>query len=358
MENYENKVYLRRIREEIDSIDIEIINLLRKRLLLALEAKKFKSTVIDPDREREVLRNIIEKNDYLISESFLLDVYERIIKESREIQMKGLKLMGFQGEWGAYGEIASRLYDKSIIPIPCQEFEDVFDGVKSGKFELGIVPIENSLEGIIAPVSSLIIEKDIHIIGEVTIPIHHSLLASKGFRLEEIKEVVSHPQALGQCRNYIVSNGFKARAYYDTAGAAAMIAKNRPAGVAAIANSACSKLYGLEILDNNIEDSPDNMTRFLIISREKTIYGDKCMITFSTKDKVGALSSVLDVFKDHGINLSMIESVPFRKQPGHVWFLVEFWGNESDDKVKGALERVKKFVSELRVIGNYRGWDK
>ncbi len=356
MQAEDNQKSLMHIRREIDDVDRDIINLLRKRMILALETKKFKSNIIDSDRERQVLNNIKDMSDPLLTESFLLSIYEQIIKESRAVQNRMVKLAGFQGEWGAYGETACHMYNPEIVPIPCNEFEDVFQGVLDGEFQYGIVPIENSLEGIITPVSSLIVQKEIYVIGEIIMPIHHSLLSIKGSNIEDIKEVYSHPQALGQCRDYLRKNGFRTRNYYDTAGAAAMIARERIPGAAAIANASCSKLYGLEILDQNIEDSPTNSTRFLVISNEKNFDGDKCMITFSTKDKVGALSSVLLIFKEYGINLSLIESIPLRIKPGEIWFLVEFWGNEYEENVRDALQNIREIVSNLRVVGNYKRW--
>jgi len=345
------------IRKKIDQIDSEILSLLSRRMLLSIRAGRVKERIVDESREREVLDNLRRRDDMLVSPSFSKKLYLEIMSESKRLQNGNFKLAGFQGERGAYGEVACKMFGNPLVPVPCTDFLDVFEGVLSDELDFGVVPIENSTEGIITSASHLVTEKGLSVVGEVIVPVHHSLLALPDVDFEDVRAVYSHPQALAQCRNFIAKYDLEPKPYYDTAGAAEMIARERPAGAAAIAGRTCSYLYGLKVLRENIEDSESNFTRFLVLSKERRAdEGNKCTITFSTKDKVGALTSVLKIFKDAGINLTMIESLPSRDSSGRVKFLMDFIGNDSERRYVDALEGIRKGTVEFRILGCYRSW--
>ena len=347
------------LRKKIDQTDSEILSLISRRMLLSIRAGRLKKRIRDEKREEEILNNLRARQDRLVSSSFSEELYGRIFTESKRLQGKNFKLAGFQGERGAFGESACEAFNNSYIPVPCLEFSDVFEGVSNGEFDFGIVPIENSSEGAITSVSHLVTEKDVKVVGEVVLPVHHSLLGLSNESLEGVKVVYSHPQALAQCRNYIINSKLEPRPYYDTAGAAAMIAKEKPTAAAAIAGRNCSDLYGLKVLDEDIEDSKSNFTRFLVVSKVKfSGKGDKCSITFSTKDKAGALSSVLGFFKEVGINLTMIESIPSRDSTGRAKFLIDFIGSDRNKKTIETLKRIKAQTTEFKLLGCYRSWSK
>jgi prephenate dehydratase/chorismate mutase/prephenate dehydratase len=251
--------------------------------------------------------------------------------------------------------VAIRALDRLWVPMPCAEFTEVFSGVKNGQLDFGVVPVENSLGGAVAQVNDLLVETELKIVGEIKVPIHHCLLTLPETDHREIKVVYSHPQALSQCRGFISRNKLEARPYYDTAGAAMMISNERPAAAAAIASKLCADIYGLEVLKENIEDHESNLTRFLVLSREKSKEkGSKCSIVFSTVHKSGALFRVLKVFSDGGINLTRIESRPIVKDPGKFGFLLDFQGSDEDGKVIDALEKVKKETSMYKFLGCYK----
>ena len=266
-------------------------------------------------------------------------------------------MVGFQGEHGAFGEMAVAAFDKSAVPVPCLEFADVFEAVENGQLDLGIVPVENSLEGSVNAVNDLLIEtaeSDLQIIGEINLPIHHCLLAIPDTDYREIKVVYSHPQALGQCRNFLARNKLEARPYYDTAGAAAMIANERPKAAAVIASRLCAEIYGLEVLKENVEDHSSNSTRFVVLSKQKNNdVGNKCSIAFTTPHKAGALFAVLKVFSDAGINLTRIESRPIRGEHGKFAFLLDLQGSERDSGVAEALKLAKERTEMFRMLGCY-----
>lgn len=345
---------LKDIREKIDLIDINIIKLLTERMEIALRASKLKPLIFDPIREKEVFNNIKNQSQGIINPDFSLKLFEIILSESRRLQELKLKLIGFQGEHGAYGHVAANHYNKSFIPIPCLEFADVFESVKTGKFDYGIVPVENSLEGAVTQVNDLLIVSDLHIIAEVNIPITHCLLTLPETNYPEITTIYSHPQALAQCRGFLYENKLESLPFYDTAGAAKMLSEKKTKATAVIASNLCSELYNLKIVKEAIEDHESNFTRFIILSRdEKREDGNKCSLIFSTQHKVGTLYTILKIFADASLNLTRIESRPLRYDPGNYAFFLDFLGSDKDDSVKKALYSVQQQTSFYKFLGCY-----
>lgn len=344
---------LDKLRKEIDSIDAEILQLLNKRMEASLITKKLKQKIEDKKREKELLDAIKEKSNGLINSNFSEDIFNKIIKQSKDLQKKDLRLIGFQGDHGAFSELAAKQFDKSIVPIPYLEFIDVFEGVKHGHLDYGIVPVENSLAGSINPVNSLLVETDLKIVGEVNLPIHHCLLSLPDADYKDIKVVYSHSVALTQCRGIIARNKLEAKPYYDTAGAAKMLAKDRPTGAAVIASKLCANMYNLEIIKENVQDNDRNTTRFIVLSKKEVKAGSKCSIVFSTAHKAGALFRILGIFSDSGINLTRIESRPIVSEPGNYAFLLDFQGSDKDGNVSKALEKVKKETVMFKFLGCY-----
>lgn len=344
------------IRKKIDCIDYEILKLLNQRMELSLITQKFKHTVTDKSREKEVLENISRFPHSLGQSNFFSELFKHIISESKRIQNKNFNLIGFQGEHGAYSEMAARAIDPDLIPIPCLKFVDVFTGLENGSLERGILPIENSLEGAVTEVNDQLfhLDNNIRIVGEIIQPIDHCLLTIKETHYREIKLVYSHPQALAQCRGFISRNQLEPRPYYDTAGAAKMLANQRPVSAAVIASKLCAKMYDLEVIKENIMDETQNFTRFLMFAKtDDDVDGNKCSIIFTVKDKVGALHEVLDIFSQSSINLTRIESRPRKNNPGHYSFLLDFNGSYKDPQVKEILKKINKKSVFFRYLGCY-----
>lgn len=340
------------IRQNIDLIDSKILKLFNDRMEQALMAKRFKERIEDPQREKEVLEKISNNPNALLESDFSQGIYNTVLDYSKKLQEKNLIITGFQGEHGAYSEEAVRLYNKDYVTIPCTTFNEVFEGVNSGMYDYGIVPVENTLGGIIGPVNELLISTDLQIIGAIDMPVHHSLLMVPGTDHREIREVYSHSQALAQCRRFLSRNNLTPMPYYDTAGAARMLAEQQPRGSACIAGKLAAELYNLTVLKENIEDLSSNRTRFLLLSKcENRLDGSKCTITFTTEHKAGTLFGVLELFASAGINLTRIESIP--NEPGNYSFFLDFDGSVKDPVVTKTLEKAESQTSGFRVLGCY-----
>jgi prephenate dehydratase/chorismate mutase/prephenate dehydratase len=337
------------IRKEIDTIDFGIARLLSRRMELSLSWGGG-GDELPPGSDGEA-----KHYNGLLRHQFQDKIFGEIKTETRHMLEQKPGLMGFQGEHGAFGEVAARKYAPGMVPIPCREFVDVFDGVAQGRLGLGIVPVENSLEGAVTHVNDLLVERSLKIAGEINIPINQCLMAPPDTDYREIKVVYSHPQALAQCRGFLLRNRLEPRPYYDTAGAAKMISRDRPYAAAAIASSLCARLYNLEVIKENVEDNRSNSTRFVVLSPEESPgEGTKCSLVFSTEHKVGTLYSVLQIFAEAAVNLSRIESRPIRNDPGSYAFLLDFMGSDRDPQIQAVMEKAKKQTTSFKYLGCYR----
>jgi prephenate dehydratase len=345
---------LEQIRAAINKTDRELVALLSKRMELAIRTRPFKKNTLDTGREQAVLDNADSARYGLLTGEFVKNTVKNIMAESRRLQDENYELVAFQGEHGAYSEIACRqLVPDHSAYIPCEKFRDVFTGVEQGAFDVGIVPVENSLEGAVTQVNNLLVKTGLKVVGETVVSVDHCLLALKGTNPDEIKTVYSHPQALGQCGEYIDNNNLEPRPYYDTAGAAKMLLDiNTPA--AAIASRLCAEIYGLKIIKEHIEDDNTNQTRFLMISREPAkTEGNKCSLVFSTTHKAGKLLEILSVFADAGVNLTRIASMPHREDQGNYNFFLDFEGSDKDPVIMDVVAKVKSHSQTMNFLGCY-----
>ncbi len=265
-------------------------------------------------------------------------------------------IVAFQGEPGAYSEQAvHEHFGPATASRPCRTFTEIFEAIHHGDATHGMLPVENSLAGMIAPAYDLLIDHDLRVQAEVIIRIEHYLMASAGTTLKEIERVRSHPQALAQCEQSLLRLGLEPIDYYDTAGAARDLALNPEPGTAAIASLLAAETYNLEILVNHIEDLDFNFTRFFVIGRVDPPRQDptKTSIIFTTRHVPGALHAVLSELANRDINLTKIESRPRRTRPWHYRFFVDFEGHEDDPQVQEALLGILKLSSFLQVLGSY-----
>ena len=271
--------------------------------------------------------------------------------------MKNKPKIAFQGEKAAYSEEAAfQFFGKNIKTISCQTFKEVFKIVEKEKADYGIIPVENSLEGSIGQNYDLLLRFNLNVTGEFILRIRHCLIAKKGVRLSEIKEVYSHPQALGQCREFLERLKCKMIPCYDTAGSVKIIKEKKSKALAAVASQRAASCYGLKVIRQGIETNAHNYTRFFIISKRTThpSGNDKTSIVFSLKHRPGALFQALKVFADQKINLTKIESRPVLGKPWQYNFYVDFEGHGQDKKIKKTLKSFKKQVNFLKVIGSYQ----
>jgi chorismate mutase/prephenate dehydratase len=264
--------------------------------------------------------------------------------------------VAFQGEKGAYSEMAVyKFFGSSVDVKPCRDFKDVFEGVEKQEAQHGVVPIENSLEGSINQTYDLFLKHDLKVCGEVVVRVSHCLVANKGTALEQVKTVYSHPQALAQCRNFLERSGWDLIPTYDTAGSAKMLKEKKLKDAAAIASERAAELYGLKILAREIEDNPNNYTRFFVLSKEDSpkTGNDKTSIIFAAAHKPGSLYQALGEFAKRGISLTKIESRPTKQTPWEYNFYLDFEGHRSEPRCMEALEALKEYSAFIKILGSY-----
>ncbi len=263
--------------------------------------------------------------------------------------------IAFQGEPGAYSEQAVFEYFGEVETQPCKSFDAAFSAVHSGRCESALIPIENSLAGSIHQNYDLFLRYQLHIVGEYFLRVRHCLIALPGVKKTEIKKAISHPQALGQCDTYLRNHGIKGEAVYDTAGSVKMLKERGARDTAAIASRRAAKLYGMHILEEGIEDNPENYTRFLAIA-SKAIRPDaeaKTSIVFTLQNEPGALFKALSVFALRNLDLTKIESRPLQGKPWEYLFYVDFIGATHEETTKRALDHLGEYAAMLRVLGSY-----
>jgi prephenate dehydratase len=265
-------------------------------------------------------------------------------------------LVAFQGEPGAYSQEAIAGYFGPVETLPCESFEAVFAAVTSRAGDAGLIPIENSLAGSIHQNYDLLLRHELWITGEYFLRVRHCLIALPGVKKSALRRVISHPQALGQCDGYLRKlKGVKAEAVYDTAGSVKMLKESGDRTCAAIASRQAAEIYELEILEEGIEDDPENYTRFLAVAPAPAApAGDaKTSIVFSLQNRPGSLFKALSVFALRDIDLTKIESRPLVGKPWDYLFYVDFAGAVQDEVVRKALDHLGEYASMLRVLGSY-----
>ncbi|MGQ9834064.1 MAG: prephenate dehydratase [Candidatus Villigracilaceae bacterium] len=269
--------------------------------------------------------------------------------------------VAFQGEAGAYSEEAGWGYFDAPEMIPHETFEAVFEAVVSGECQFGLIPIENSLAGSIHQNYDLLLRHDLHIVGEYLLRVRHCLIAFPGVEVGSIQRVISHPQALGQCAGSLRRLGVKTEPVYDTAGSVKLLQASGERTTAAIASRRAAEIYGMQILQEGIEDNPENYTRFLVIATQAAQPGEdaKTSIVFTLKNQPGALFKALSVFALRDIDLTKIESRPLIGKPWEYLFYIDFLGSTAQEHVKRALDHLGEYALMLRVLGSYpRFWAK
>ena len=267
--------------------------------------------------------------------------------------------ISFQGEPGANSDTASRNVYPDMEPLPCPTFEDALNAVQIGKADLAMIPIENTLAGRVADIHYLLPESKLHIVGEYFLPIHFQLMVLPGVKREEIISVHSHIHALGQCRKYIRKNGWKGVVAGDTAGAAKLVSELKDRTMAALAPKLAAELYGLDILERNVEDTDSNVTRFVVLTKGRDWVErpspDAGMMTtfiFRVRNVPAALYKAMGGFATNGVNMTKLESYQLGAFTATL-FYADIEGHPDDPGVKNALEELRFFSKEVRILGVY-----
>jgi prephenate dehydratase len=271
------------------------------------------------------------------------------------------KLVGFQGELGAFSHAAAqKILGPSVRPLPKPSFKDVFDALQSGECSAAVLPMENTLHGSVHENYDHLLDFNFHVVGETSLRIAHQLIVMPGIRRTQIRRAFSHPVALNQCREFFRQHPeIEAVPFYDTAGSVKMLGAERPDGSAAIASASAAAIYGGKIVQRNIEDDRQNFTRFFLLSKQEQRRSSggapwKTSLVFTLDNKPGSLFRAMACFALRDLSLTKIESRPLRGKPWEYLFYVDLVGSAADLPVRNALSNLEELTDFLRVLGSYQ----
>jgi chorismate mutase/prephenate dehydratase len=347
---------LQDLRRDIDRIDERLVELLNERTGIALNIGKLKEKdgqgVYVPAREKEVLARVAQLNSGPLKESSLTAIYREIMSAALVLE-KSLKV-AYLGPPSTFTHEAARSrFGASVEYLSCETISDVFDAVEKKMADYGVVPVENSTEGAVTYTLDRLVDTTLKICAELYLPISECLLSHVS--RERIEKVYSHPQVLGQCRQWLQRemSGVDVVPVASTARAAEMAAKEKNA--AALASRLAAEIYGLEILESDVQDMSGNTTRFLVLGHA---YGaptgeDKTSLFFAVQHRAGALYSALESIKKFGLNMTKIESRPSRSKAWEYYFFVDLEGHSGDERVKATLADLTGHCDVLTVLGSY-----
>ncbi len=348
---------LNKFRKNIDKLDSLILDLLNERTEIVLKIRRTKQdkklNTHSPEREKEILERLKKINPGPFPNDALKSLYIEILSASLSLEQK-LKVT-YLGPAATFTHLAARRqFGSTAEYIPESTIKTVFAAVASGNTRYGVVPIENSTEGIVNYTHDMFIDSDLKITAEIMLQISHNLLSKTG-KKGDIKKIYSYPQATAQCREWLENNMYGVPIIVELSTAAAAKHASQDRSSAAVASELAAQIYRLKFVKKGIENYKYNYTRFLVIARDfppKT-KKDKTSIMFSVKDRPGALHSILKPFALHRINLTKIESRPSKRKVWEYIFFVDMAGHIEDNKVKKAIDEVKKDCLYLKVLGSY-----
>lgn len=347
---------LNKIRKTIDVIDEQIVALLNKRASRILEIgrlkAKMKKSVYAPAREQEVFGRIARISQGPLDARALAAIYREIMSASLALEKS--VTIAFMGPEASFSHLAAmKKFGASVSYLACGSIGDVFLEVEKDNADYGVIPIENSIEGAVSHTLDMLVDSDLKICSQLLCDISHNLLA-KG-PMDKIRRVYSHPQVFGQCRLWLETRLPKVDLIEVLSTTRAAQIASREKNTACIASLLAAKEYGLKVVAPDIEDSPHNITRFLVIGKyESDPTGhDKTSIMFSIKDKVGALHDMLLPFRKHKINMTKIESRPSKRRAWDYFFFVDIIGHVKNPRISKALAELEEKCKFLKVLGSY-----
>lgn len=357
MENSVDNKILQEYRDKINKIDVKFVEMLDNRAKLVKEIGEYKKAhnipVYQPEREKEVKDIALANSKQIFPVQGLLQIFTEIVSAARSLEEP--VEIAYLGPEGTFTEQAVRKqFGSSVITKPLSTVPDVFREVENGKMDYGVVPIENSLGGTEYITLDEFVDSPLKVIGEVYLNVHQNLIANVN-NISEVKRIYSHPQSFRQSRIWLDTNvpNVEKIEVTSNAKAASMVPWDKFS--AAIAGTIAAEKYGLNILAENIEDNPENYTRFWVIANKdyKFQNPEKTTILVSVKDKPGALLNLLSPFQTNGINLSKIESRPSKRRPWDYLFFIDLEGGIGNTKIQASLEKVKEISVFLKVLGSY-----
>lgn len=350
---------LKAIRERIDQIDEDIQRLINERAEQAQEVARVKleagseAQFYRPEREAQVLRTVRERNAGPLDAEEMARLFREIMSACLALEQP-MKI-AFLGPEGTYTQAAAlKHFGHAVSTVPLAGVDEVFREVEAGSCHYGVVPVENSTEGVVTHTLDRFLVSSLVVCGEVELRIHHQLL-SKNNSVDGIQRVYSHQQSLGQCREWLDANLPTVERIAVSSNAEAARRATQEQDAAAIASETAAEIYDLNILAASIEDEPENTTRFLIIGKNGTLASgvDKTSLLLSTRNEPGALFRLIKPFESHNISMSRIESRPSRRAMWDYVFFIDINGHVDDKPVAQALEELKKETTLLKVLGSY-----
>lgn len=360
---------LEKARQRIDETDRKLLDLLAERMQIAEDVAAYKTAhglpVLDEVREQRVLQDRTAAAQQRGLPDGIHDVFRAIMRMSRQYQRDLLvresqpgRRAAFQGVPGANSHLALvEFLGDNIDAMACETFEEVFRAVERGEAAYGVMPIENSFAGSVVQVYDLLAAFEVFIIAEKQLRIDHMLVGLPGTELEDIHTVYSHEQALAQCSEFFRAHPqIVQHPYYNTAGAAKFVSEQQDQSCAALANSCAAQLYDLEILEETVNTSRENTTRFILIASQpyRGTDANKATVTFRLAHQPGALAEALTHFASHGLNMVKIESRPLRDRNFEYNFYVDFEGREVRPKLERAIQEDSLLFSDIRILGVFK----
>ncbi len=355
---------LQKAREIINEVDTEMARLFEKRMRAAETVANYKKEnglpILDTARENEIITKGAER----IKDSALRGYYVSFLKDtmrtSRQYQsrlIEGMKV-AYCGTEGAFAHIATKKIFPSAISVACPDFASVYAAVESGECDAAVLPVENSYNGEVGQVTDLLFQGSLYINSMLELDVSHDLLGTPDSELSDIKEVVSHPQALGQCAGYIHEQGFMTHEYTNTALAAKRVAEGKDKTVAAIASAEAAEIFGLKVLATNINASRSNTTRFAVLSRSENIPTSTktdiySVVLFTVKHEAGSLAKALDIIGAYGYNMRTLRSRPMKELLWQYYFYIEIEGNIHTENGKEMLRGLEACCDKLKPAGTF-----
>ena len=345
------------LRDQIDAIDAQLLDLLNRRGRIAQQVGHVKAKtdapVFRPEREAQVLRGVAERNPGPLASADLQTIFREIMSACRALERR--VTVAYLGPSGTYSEQAAfEQFGGAIETLPCASIDEVFRAAEAGTADFGIVPIENSTEGAINRTLDLLLQTPLTISGELSIPVHHSLMTKSG-TMDGVRIICAHSQALAQCQVWLTQNFPKAeRRAVASNGEAARMAAEDPT-VAAIASEMAGKTYNLQVVKAHIQDDPRNRTRFAVIGRFQTMPSgnDQTSLVLSVKNQAGAVYRMLEPLAKHGVSMTRFESRPARTGSWEYNFFIDVEGHAKDEKVAKALDELKERSAFFKLLGAY-----
>jgi len=350
---------IKKIRKKIDSLDEEILVLLNKRAQEAINISKEKQksenadNFYNPEREAKVIRRIQELNDGPLTNKNILKLYREIMSVCLSLE-EPLRV-SYLGPKGTYTQLATQNhFGKSVLSMPEASVEEVFASVEKRDSHYGVVPVENSSQGIVSSTLDMFMKSSLRISGEIEILINHNIL-SNSKKLSDIEKIYAHPQSFAQCKEWLEKNVPNSKKISSTSNAEAALIASSENNSAAIASEVAAEIYKLRVLSKNVEDNHNNSTRFLVIGDRDTepSGNDKTSIIVSTKNDSGALYGLLEPLSKHNVSMTRIESRPSKHNNWEYLFYLDLDGHIQDEPLRKANNEIKKQASLYRFLGSY-----